>query len=187
MLSGFGGAIKNLSMAFASRAQKQRMHSDASPVLIRKSCTQCGICIETCPTHAAQKDADGYPVYDLDLCIGCAHCIGLCPDLALELHWETDLASFQERLVETAAAVWRKIQGKTLLVNALINICSQCDCMPGKHDIIAPDVGFLGGVHPVSLDYESMQRIGGGAPFRKAHPDVVWEKQFSYAEEINFV
>ena len=186
MLSGFGGAIKNISMGFASRAQKQRMHSDASPLLNRSSCSRCGTCIDICPTHAAQKGTDGYPVYDLGLCIGCSQCIGMCPDVALQLHWETDLTVFQEKLVETAAAVWRKIQGKTLLVNALINICSECDCMPGNHDIIAPDIGFMGGVHPVSLDYESMKKIGA-APFRKAHPNVAWEKQFSYAEEIGFV
>ena len=186
MLASFGGAVKNLSMGFASRAQKQRMHSDASPILTRENCSRCGVCIEVCPSHAAQKDGDGYPVYDRDVCIGCAQCIGLCSELALQLHWETDMSVFQEKLVETAAAVWREIQGKTLLVNALINICSECDCMPGAHDIIAPDVGFMGGVHPVSLDYESVKKVGA-APFEEAHPGVPWEKQFSYAEEIKFV
>ncbi len=33
MEAGFGGAIKNLSMGFASRAQKQRMHADIRPLL----------------------------------------------------------------------------------------------------------------------------------------------------------
>ncbi len=32
METGFGGAIKNISMGFASRAQKQRMHADAKPM-----------------------------------------------------------------------------------------------------------------------------------------------------------
>ena len=41
MVSLFGGAIKNISMGFASRAQKQRMHSDYHPVLNRKKCTRC--------------------------------------------------------------------------------------------------------------------------------------------------
>ena len=53
MVSLFGGAIKNISMGFASRAQKQRMHSDYHPVLSKKKCTRCGVCVEICPTKAA--------------------------------------------------------------------------------------------------------------------------------------
>ncbi|MBN1546734.1 MAG: DUF362 domain-containing protein, partial [Syntrophaceae bacterium] len=127
--AGFGGAVKNISMGFASRAQKQRMHSDVKPALIRESCTRCGTCVEVCPTHAAHWGNDGYPDYDLDVCIGCAQCIGLCPEMALQISWDTDFTVFQEKLVETAAAVWRMISGKTLIVNALVNICSECDCL----------------------------------------------------------
>jgi len=183
---GFGGAVKNISMGFASRAQKQRMHSDASPVLIRNSCTRCGTCVEVCPTHAAGWGGDGYPIYDLDVCIGCAQCIGLCPEVALQIRWDTDVAVFQEKLVETAAAVWRLIQGKTLLVNALLNICSECDCLPGEHPLIAPDAGFLGGYHPVILDRESLKIIGS-CHLDKAHPGIPWERQFAYAGEIGFI
>jgi len=183
---GFGGAIKNISMGFASRAQKQRMHSDASPALIRENCTRCGTCIEVCPSHAAQWGDDNYPCYDLDLCIGCAQCIGLCPEVALQLCWETDVAVFQEKLIETAAAVWQVIRGKTLLVNALLNICSECDCMPGEHPIIAPDAGFVGGYHPVALDRESLKIIGS-CPVDKAHPGIPWKRQFTYAAEIGFL
>jgi len=183
---GFGGAVKNISMGFASRAQKQRMHSDVKPVLIRNSCTRCGTCVEVCPTGAAQWEADGYPGYDLDVCIGCAQCIGLCPELALQISWETDVSIFQEKLVETAAAVWRVIQGKTLLINALLNICTECDCLPGEHPLIAPDAGFIGGYHPVVLDGESL-KIVGSCNLDKAHPGIPWKRQFSYAEEIGFI
>ena len=159
--AGFGGALKNISMGFASRAQKQRMHSDVKPALIRESCTRCGTCVEVCPTHAAHWGDDGYPDYDLDVCIGCAQCIGLCPEMALQISWDTDFTVFQEKLVETAAAVWRMISGKTLIVNALVNICSECDCLPGEHPLIAPDAGFIGGYHPVVLDRESVKiKIG---------------------------
>jgi len=187
LASGFGGAIKNLSMGFASRAQKQRMHADAHPLLDGSKCTRCGVCVEVCPTGAAHfPGEDGEPAYDLDRCIGCAQCIGLCPETALQILWELDAAVFQERLVETAAAVWRRIQGKTVLVNALLNITQDCDCWPGQNPVIAEDRGFLGGRHPVTLDRESL-RIVGEEPIRRAHRGVPWARQFEYAREIGFV
>jgi uncharacterized Fe-S center protein len=186
MASGFGGAIKNLSMGFASRAQKQRMHADARPKLKKKKCTQCGLCVEVCPTGAARCADDDYPVYDMDICIGCAQCIGLCPELALEICWNTDDGVFQEKLVETAAAVWRKIKGRTILINALLNIASECDCLPGHHPMIAADSGFIGAYNPVTVDEESVRRVGE-ARFDSTHPHVGWRRQFIYSREIGFV
>jgi uncharacterized Fe-S center protein len=185
--AGFGGAIKNISMGFASRAQKQRMHADAHPVLNEGTCTQCGICVEACPTGAAEfPNDDAYPEYDLDLCIGCAQCIALCPELALKIFWATDITVFQEKLVETAAAVWKRIKEKTLFVNSLLNITADCDCLPGKNPTIANDVGFLGAYHPVVIDRESIKRIGE-EPFNRTHPGIPWTRQFTYAGEIAFV
>lgn len=183
--AGFGGSIKNISMGFASRAQKQRMHADVRPTLIREHCTRCGTCVEVCPAGAAGLGSDGYPCYDEDLCIGCAQCIALCPDAALEILWGPDARVFQEKLVETAAAVWRRIQDKTVTVNALINITQDCDCLEGNNAVIAPDWGFIGGYHPVALDAASLEAIGAG-PFEKAHPDIAWRRQFEYAREIGF-
>jgi uncharacterized Fe-S center protein len=186
MASGFGGAIKNLSMGFASRAQKQRMHADARPKLKKKKCTKCGLCVEVCPTGAALFADDDYPVYDMGICIGCAQCIGLCPELALEICWDMDDRVFQEKLVETAAAVWRKIKGRTIVINALLNIASECDCLPGHHPMIAADAGFIGGYNPVTVDEESVRRIGE-ACFDTAHPQAGWRRQFNYSREIGFV
>jgi uncharacterized Fe-S center protein len=185
MVSLFGGAIKNLSMGFASRAQKQRMHSDAKPFLSKKKCTRCGICVEICPTGAAQFAGDEYPAYDHDTCIGCAQCIAHCPELALKILWETDDRAFQEKLVETAAAVWKRIKGKTLLVNALLNITVECDCLPGDNPVIVPDMGFIGGYHPVEIDRQSLKLVGS-EPFEKVHPGIPWQRQFEYSREIGF-
>ena len=185
MVSLFGGAIKNISMGFASRAQKQRMHSDYHPVLKRQQCTRCGICVEVCPTKAAEIFELDYPVYDLKKCIGCAQCIAMCPEMALEIFWESDITVFQEKLVETAAAVWKKIQGKTITINALMNIVTECDCLPGANPVISPDIGFIGGYHPVEVDEESLKRIGPDV-FEKVHTGIPWRRQFSYAREIGF-
>lgn len=185
MASGFGGAIKNISMGFASRAQKQRMHADVRPVLHKESCTMCGLCVDVCPTNAAHfPEGDDYPDYDRDLCTGCAQCIGLCPEVALEILWATDATVFQEKLVETTAAVWKRIKEKTLLANALFTITTDCDCWPGHNPVIAPDVGFVGGYDPVHVDRESLNRIGAEV-FTSAHPAVPWHRQFYYWEEID--
>ena len=185
LAAGFGGALKNLSMGFASRAQKQRMHSDVYPELDTGKCTRCGECISVCPTGAAGFNGNEYPSYDRVICIGCAQCIALCPEAALRILWGKDHEAFQEKLVETAAALWRRLRGRTAAINALINITADCDCLTGENPIIAPDFGFVGGYHPVEVDMKSLELIGA-APFEKAHPGISWRRQFTYAEEIGF-
>jgi uncharacterized Fe-S center protein len=181
--SGFGGAIKNLSMGFASRAQKQLMHSDAHPELNRSKCIRCGMCIDICPEKAVSWNENKFPIFDLDKCIGCAHCIAICPVAALKVFWRISHEAFQERLVETAAAVWNVIKNKSILINALINISSECDCMKGKNSIIADDVGFITGYDPFEIDAESLRLIGSEV-FDRAHPDIPWRSQFEYAVKI---
>ena len=132
MESAFGGAIKNISMGMASRAQKQRMHADAHPVLVGRRCTRCGLCAEVCPAGAAVLPPEADPVYDLKTCIGCSQCIALCPQLALKIFWNTDVTVFQERLVETAAALWSVIGRKSVVINALLNVTAECDCLAGE-------------------------------------------------------
>jgi len=185
LASGFGGAIKNLSMGFASRAQKQRMHADVRPILDPELCNRCGVCVDICPTGAAAIEEDAFPTYDLDLCIGCAQCIGLCPQIALEIIWETDMNVFQEKLVETAAAVWEKIAERAILVNAILNVTADCDCLPGKNPRIAPDAGYVGGYHPVEVDAGCLNIVGRDV-FLKTHPGIPWQRQFSYTGELGF-
>ncbi len=183
--AAFGGAIKNISMGFASRAQKQRMHADAHPRLRKRKCTRCGVCAEVCPTGAAVLPLEAEPVYDLKTCIGCSQCIAFCPQMALKIIWGTDVKIFQERLVETAAALWKEIGGRSLIINALLNITAECDCLEGKHQVIATDYGFISGNHPLSVDEASLRQIGA-EPFDRAHPGLPWPRQFEFAREIGF-
>jgi hypothetical protein len=134
---------------------------------------------------AARFASDDYPVYDGEICIGCAQCIAVCPEVALEILWGSDNLVFQEKLVETAAAVWRRIKDRAVIVNALINITEECDCLPGDHAVIAPDWGFIGGYHPVTVDAESLAAVGA-EPIDNAHPDIPWRRQLEYARELNF-
>jgi hypothetical protein len=184
--AAFGGSVKNISMGFASRAQKQRMHADAKPKLIKNNCIKCGECVDVCPSGAATMVEDNLPIYDLVKCIGCAQCIAMCPEAALEIVWNTDIKIFQEKLIETAAAVWKIIQNKTIIINALIDVVAECDCMPGSHHKIAEDKGFIGSYHPILADMESVKLIGA-ASIDNAHPNIPWKRQFEYAREIGFI
>lgn len=184
--SGFAGSIKNLAMGFASRAQKQLIHADAHPVLNKNKCTKCGTCADLCPTGAVIMPAGKYPAYNLDLCTGCAQCIAMCPSIALKIFWATSESVFQEKLVEAAAAAWNIISYNSLVVNALIGITKDCDCMTGHNPLIAPDMGFIGGYHPVTVDFESI-KMTGEEVFNKAHRSVPWKRQFEYASQIGFV
>ena len=185
LAAGFGGAIKNISMGFSSRAQKQRMHADYYPSLLEKRCTRCGVCVEVCPTGAAQMTDDEFPTYDLDVCIGCAQCISMCPAMALKIHFSGDFEVFQEKLIETAAALWKRISERTIFVNALLNITPNCDCLPGKEEVMLPDIGFIGGYHPVTIDRESLREIGENL-ITTTHSHVPWHRQFEFAKEIGF-
>ncbi|MCD6418387.1 DUF362 domain-containing protein [bacterium] len=186
MVAGFGGAVKNISMGFASRAQKQRMHTDSLfPQLNRDKCTKCGVCIQHCPAGAVSFDEDGYPVFNLQKCISCGECIALCPQVALKILWNTDKKIFQEKLVETAAAVWKIIAKRTVLINALIKITKECDCLPGENPAVTEDIGFVAGYHPVEVDAKSIEVLGEDI-IDNAHRNIPWRRQFEYAKEIKF-
>src|SRR3972149_4395165 len=167
------------------RAKNQAKLYFFYPELYTGKCTRCGECISVCPTGAARFNGSEYPSYDREICIGCAQCIALCPEAALRILWGKDHEAFQEKLVETAAALWRRLRGRTTVINALLNITSDCDCLTGENPVIAPDFGFVGGYHPVEVDMKSLELIGA-APFEKAHPGISWRRQFTYAEEIGF-
>ena len=42
-------------------------------------CNQCGVCIDTCPTLAIGRDAQGVVRIDESKCVGCLMCAGFCP------------------------------------------------------------------------------------------------------------
>lgn len=52
-------------------------------VAIEATCTACGLCLVTCPTHALLRSRHRPQVID-DRCIDCWECLEICPVDAIE-------------------------------------------------------------------------------------------------------
>ena len=193
--SGFGGAMKNISMGFASRATKQVIHANVSPKLKREKCTSCGTCIEVCPESAIKIIAD-YPEVDRKKCVGCAECIAMCPSYALQIQWDSTPTEFCEKLVESAGAIMERLTNKALHINVLANIAKECDCMPIEMEPLVADIGILIGLDPVAIDVASCDLVNRASrPGSKKsnankplldeiYPHLPWRHVLDYAEEI---
>jgi Fe-S-cluster-containing hydrogenase component 2 len=42
-------------------------------------CNHCGLCIDTCPTHALKRLASGIVTLKKNRCVGCKLCVAFCP------------------------------------------------------------------------------------------------------------
>jgi len=49
-------------------------------------CTQCGVCIDICPTLALRRNKAGIVVLDRKKCVGCMMCVAFCPEDAMFQH-----------------------------------------------------------------------------------------------------
>ncbi len=49
-------------------------------------CSQCGECIDVCPTLAIARDKAGIVRIRKSECVGCLSCVGFCPLLAMRVH-----------------------------------------------------------------------------------------------------
>ncbi|MFW6014265.1 MAG: DUF362 domain-containing protein [Candidatus Nanoarchaeia archaeon] len=173
-LAGFGGAVKQLGMGFATRSGKNEIHSSSKPFLNPLKCKKCGVCVSHCPKSAIEIDRI-IPRINKG-CIGCAACIAVCPNNAMTVNWIFGLgSSFNERLVEYAYASQK--DKKHIYVNFLINITRGCDCVGGKMKIVAPNIGVLASLDPVAVDQASLDLL-------KKHKRFRGEYTLKYAESI---
>jgi uncharacterized Fe-S center protein len=186
LLTGLGGAIKNLGMGLANRAGKLEMHSVVHPVVREEKCTLCGACIEACAHGAIAAGARAVSI-DGVRCTGCAECLAVCPTGAIGIDWSSDAEEVQRRLAEYALAVHRCLRGRVACVTFLNHVTNHCDCIGPTVDRIAPDVGIAASLDPVALDQASADlacRAAGTDPFRRAWPKSDWEVQLDHAARI---
>ena len=111
IMTGFGGALKNIGMGCAARVGKLQQHADLSPIVYESRCTGCGECVKVCPVEAIVIK-NNKSVIDGLKCIGCATCIAVCPFSAIDVPWESGGATIQEKMIEYAFAVMKNKKNK---------------------------------------------------------------------------
>jgi uncharacterized Fe-S center protein len=180
-LSGFGGAIKQLSMGCAAKGGKMAMHMGEKPHIVRRKCTQCHLCETRCNENALHIGKKSW--IDRDKCVGCCACVAICPQKAISIFSIKSIASFLgignpfiEKLVEGAYAAQK---GKhNIYMNFAMSITAGCDCEPKKMKPLMNDFGIFISTDPVAIDkacYDMAKERG--RTFRGY-------KTFAYAEQI---
>ncbi|MEZ0537922.1 DUF362 domain-containing protein [Caldicellulosiruptoraceae bacterium PP1] len=162
--AGFGGALKQLAMGFASRGGKLEQHSGISPIVDAKSCISCGICVKKCNFSAIQINKTA--VIDQNKCVGCAGCIAVCPKSAIRNTWGG--AHFHEKLAEYAYGASK--DKDIIYITFVTNITDECDCVGAPMKPITNNIGILAAKDPVALDtacLDLVQKNSGKKLFEK--------------------
>jgi len=198
-LSGYGGAIKNIGMGCASRRGKMDQHSNVAPKIKKRKCVGCGECVIHCSQKAlalAEKKAR----IDPEKCIGCGECIIVCENDAIAVQWNQSVPVFLEKMVEYTKGVLSSKTNKSFFINFINHVSPGCDCLPYNDAPIVGDIGVLASTDPVAIDQASVDLVNGEPAlnhtclkvntgpgedkFKGIYPDIDWEHQLEYAEQI---
>lgn len=157
-LAGFGGALKQLAMGFASRGGKMAQHLSAKPFIIPFLCRKCGACRQVCAVDAINLQT-WWPRIDRQKCVGCAACTATCPHHAIHTNYLRFLmlGSFTAKLADYSFAA--QIGKQNIYVNFAMNLTSGCDCEGRKMTPLLPDVGIFASTDPVAIDRACLDKI----------------------------
>jgi len=185
-LTGFGGAIKNLSMGCSSRQGKLIMHSTSKPFVNQEKCTSCGLCAANCASDAIIFDPKAKIT---DKCTGCTRCIAVCPEGAIEIDWNEGSDNTQKKMAEYANAVHTLFPEKIFYINIITDVAPTCDCFPANDKAVCPDIGFMASTDPVAIDKASFDLVaknsaGGLDPFSRIYKEIDPLIQLKHAENI---
>jgi uncharacterized protein len=198
-LAGFGGTLKNLGMGCASREGKLSQHSNIAPKVTRKKCIGCGECTIHCAQGAIELQ-DEKSIINPEKCVGCGECILICPNAAIQIQWNESIPVFQQKMVEYTLGVLKGKEGRAIFINFLTDISPACDCYGHSDRPIVRDIGILASNDPVAIDQASVDLVNnepgnkdsvltknyksGEDKFRGVYPQIDWQIQLQYAEEI---
>lgn len=184
LLTGFGGALKNLGMGCASRAGKLYQHSSVKPLINTDKCSACGICAAHC--HVKAISIDSHASIDTDICTGCGECLGRCPEGAVRVSWDQNMSVFMRRMIEYAYAAV-SVSNPLLYVNFVTSVVPDCDCMKDIAPPLVDDIGILASADPVAIDMASLDLVTA-APAAKNSPvraEAGIDKFSAYRPDIN--
>lgn len=185
LLTGYGGALKNIAMGLSGPGGKLDQHSGVKPEIMPDDCVACELCIIHCPAKAISL-RNNKSFIDAAVCIGCGECYAVCPNKAVKVNkWQGGPEAVQEKIALYATAILR--DKKACYINFATNITKNCDCMGEPETAMANDAGILASLDPVALDVASVQLINqqaGKDIFRAAWPDIDYRVQFRAAERL---
>jgi len=179
ILTGFGGALKNVGMGLGSKGGKLEMHQAFKLKIRKTSCLGCGICQRECPAEAITIKNNKAEINQAK-CIGCGKCITVCSQGAVEIPWaDSSSRDLQERIVEYTFGVLKN--RKAFFVNVLMDITPGCDCQKGKQQPMMEDIGLLGSSDIVAIDQASLD-LAGKNNFEKSGVDPA--VKIDYAQKL---
>jgi uncharacterized Fe-S center protein len=202
VVTGFGGALKNIGMGCASREAKLSIHGALA--LISDRCNGCGKCVPVCPKNAIIRENDNVnPVVAVDFCDCCGKCSLSCTNDAIDPDWGRGSLytkeEVQERMIEYAIGAVKGKEYKTFYFNFLLDITPECDCEPWSDIPIVRDLGILASRDPIALDQASVDMVNQqagvsesllkdafacGADKFRALNGVDWESQLQHGEKL---
>lgn len=186
LLTGYGGALKNIAMGLAGRGGKLDQHSGVRPEIAVAECQGCELCLIHCPAKAITLN-NKKAVIDADKCYGCGECFAVCPNGAVKVDkWAAASDMTQSKMARYCAAILK--DRKACFINFAINVTKNCDCLgEPKEQIISQDVGILVSTDPVAIDAASIELINkqsGRDVFKDAWPGVDYNIQFREAAKL---
>ena len=149
-MTGFGGALKNIGMGSGSRAGKRDMHSDSRPVVNKKKCRSCGMCIEACAAKAIEFGSDSKAHINEDICTGCGQCVAVCGNDAVAISANRDTEIVIKKIAEYSYAVLK--DKKHFHITFIMDVSPNCDCWSHNDLPIVPNIGVLASFDPVAID-----------------------------------
>jgi uncharacterized protein len=161
-IAGFGGAMKNIGMGSAARGGKLEMHSSSKPLIKKKKCTMCGVCIKYCSQNAIGIDGEMKADINYEKCIGCGQCVALCQFGAALAVWDESADICNEKIAEYTFAVLK--DKPHFHINFIVDVSPNCDCWNLNDAPIVPNIGIAASFDPIALDTACADMVNAAQP-----------------------